>query len=349
MKRNRTDYIVIHTAAWPGDPSAEEIRRMHMSERGFDDIGYHYVIRKHGRIEAGRPEAQIGAHCRSMEMNYKSIGICLSGDHDTEDMTVDQLQSLASLVNQLRRAYDDIPIENVIGHRETGANKTCPGKLVHMDRLRSYIDEEDIRGVERVDTLETVKLSELDTDHPELKQIDQAEFDGRDFVGPGAGKKNFWHTAFGRTLSARNTTGKWIYGAAGTAASVLTGINIDLLANFLAGNLTGSLLPQINTTMELDIWNIALMAMAAVITFVTSRSLLKGIINDMLIELDDVIGSVQAARKADSPGGKEITDQEKMLILKEADDILVLLWNRIVRSRILKLFGLEQKPEKTKS
>lgn len=140
MIRELTEYIVLHTAAWPGDPSIHDIRRVHVDERGWDDVGYHYLVRKDGTIEAGRHESKKGAHCRSMHMNSKSIGICLSGHGDEEPMTDIQKEALYKLCIDIMNAHD-IPAEKIIGHRETGANKTCPGELVNMTEIRSELKE----------------------------------------------------------------------------------------------------------------------------------------------------------------------------------------------------------------
>lgn len=209
MKRNRTDYIVLHTAAWPGDPSIDDIRRVHVQERGWDDVGYHYLIRKDGTIETGRPKDHVGAHCRDRKMNYKSVGICLSGDHDTEDPTYKQLISLSSLVNTLRRHYD-IPIENVIGHRETGANKTCPGTQIHMQRLRDFIEDQDIEGIDRVEQLETVNVSDLETPNPPKGGFRSAPENGRsvDEIAMQGVKGPSGRRWFVRTLAGQSTWGK---------------------------------------------------------------------------------------------------------------------------------------------
>ena len=55
-KRMATDQIVIHHTGNPYDDdlSAEEIHASHRAQ-GWAGIGYHYVIRKSGAIEAGRP------------------------------------------------------------------------------------------------------------------------------------------------------------------------------------------------------------------------------------------------------------------------------------------------------
>ena len=87
----KPDAIVVHCSAsdW-GD--AEVFRRWHR-ERGWSDIGYHAVIlngyRAHGsdydmeldgKIEPGRPESIIGAHCKAEGMNTRALGVCLVGN-----------------------------------------------------------------------------------------------------------------------------------------------------------------------------------------------------------------------------------------------------------------------------
>lgn len=138
MKRTRTEYIILHTAAWPGDPSIHDIHRVHVDQNGWNDVGYHYVIRKDGTIEVGRHEMQQGAHCRDMGMNSQSIGICLSGHHDREDITGAQRKSLMKLCKQVMDAHD-IPSAKVWGHRETGAKKSCPGEMIDMDLIRHQL------------------------------------------------------------------------------------------------------------------------------------------------------------------------------------------------------------------
>ena len=83
---------VIHCSDSPqgrGD-NAQTIHRWH-KERGFDGIGYHYVILEDGTVENGRPEFWSGAHAKG---HNDAIGICFIGD---EDFTEAQFQSLAKL------------------------------------------------------------------------------------------------------------------------------------------------------------------------------------------------------------------------------------------------------------
>ena len=65
--RKKTELIVIHCAATKAsmDIGASEIKKWHVDDNGWDDIGYHYIIKRGGLVEVGRPEAFQGAHAPS--------------------------------------------------------------------------------------------------------------------------------------------------------------------------------------------------------------------------------------------------------------------------------------------
>lgn len=119
--------IIIHCSATPEgkDYTVEQIRQWH-KQRGFSDIGYHYVIYRDGSIHSGRPIEKIGAHC--LKHNAHSIGVCYIGgvakDGKTpKDTRTDaQKESLIKLIKELKAKY---PKATVHGHREY-ANKACP-------------------------------------------------------------------------------------------------------------------------------------------------------------------------------------------------------------------------------
>ena len=73
IKRNKTDTVVIHCADTPEDMDigAEKIREWHTKERGWDDIGYHWVIRRDGTLDPGRPLEMQGAH--AVAVNGSSV------------------------------------------------------------------------------------------------------------------------------------------------------------------------------------------------------------------------------------------------------------------------------------
>lgn len=143
---NKPQYIIIHhSATKQGD--AETFRKYHIEINGWKDIGYHYVInngtyKPDGLIEVGREENDIGAH--ALGYNDKSIGICLVGNFDEDKPTEKQLKSLRKLCRYLMQKYN-IPIQNVLGHRETGAKKSCPGNNVNMDEVRNMLANKVIK------------------------------------------------------------------------------------------------------------------------------------------------------------------------------------------------------------
>ena len=123
--RSGTSLIVLHHSA-SADVAAAEIHSWHRA-KGWAGIGYHFVIRKDGSIERGRPQETIGAHAGA-GVNGCSIGICLCGNFMQELPSDEQLVSLVELVVWLQRYYraaDGTELE-VILHREVAATE-CPG------------------------------------------------------------------------------------------------------------------------------------------------------------------------------------------------------------------------------
>lgn len=127
-KLQEVRYIVIHCAATKPDQDVgvDDIRTWHL-RRGWFDVGYHWVIRRDGTIEDGRPNDRPGAHARGF--NHISLGICLVGgvaeDGEPEDnFTDDQWDALAGLVKGLKVGRPDA---EVLGHRDLpNVNKACP-------------------------------------------------------------------------------------------------------------------------------------------------------------------------------------------------------------------------------
>ena len=128
--------IIIHCTAttpnWWSDKSAqekvEEVRRWHL-DRGWSDIGYHYLIDRNGQVVEGRPVEKTGAHVKGH--NTGTIGISLFGGHGSsagdkfeDNFTEDQEQSLKRLIVDLTNRFPDI--RKITGHNQYAA-KACPG------------------------------------------------------------------------------------------------------------------------------------------------------------------------------------------------------------------------------
>lgn len=131
-ERQYTDRFVIHhtgTGSVDMDASAEQIHDWHLSS--YAGIGYHFVVRKDGTIERGRPEWAIGSHAYGS--NHDSIGIHLSGEYEIYYPTDAQIESTAELLAELCEYYD-VPIDrnHILGHFEVDPDgkrgTSCPGR-----------------------------------------------------------------------------------------------------------------------------------------------------------------------------------------------------------------------------
>lgn len=126
-------FIAIHHSQRKID-SPKRIKDFHIKIRGWENIGYHYLIDKNGKLCKGRSEKFIGAHVYGHNKN--SIGICLIGNYDEESPTKKQIRTLIKFLKQKTKEFK-IPIKNILGHREfPKVTKTCPGKFVDMDKIR---------------------------------------------------------------------------------------------------------------------------------------------------------------------------------------------------------------------
>ena len=123
--------IVIHCTYTPPrmDIGVEEIREWHVKENKWTDIGYHFVIRRDGSVEAGRPLERPGAHVKGH--NSDSIGVAWVGGKSprskkTQDnRTREQDEAMVILIEDLQQKF---PGAAVIGHRDfEGVKKDCPG------------------------------------------------------------------------------------------------------------------------------------------------------------------------------------------------------------------------------
>ena len=146
-------HIVIHHSATDRG-SAEQFDLAHR-RRGFDELGYHFVITNgdggpDGAVQVGPRwrRQKWGAHCGGTpnnEYNDYGIGVCVVGDFRSRLPSPRQLASLERLVRYLCAVYD-IPPRRVIGHGEApGAATVCPGaalsEYIHFTLQPSLADD----------------------------------------------------------------------------------------------------------------------------------------------------------------------------------------------------------------
>jgi len=130
------DEIIVHCSATPPEwmkdvavhGKVEEIRRWHTIERGWLDIGYHYVVDRDGAWLPAREVGIAGAHTHGH--NDRSIGICLIGgqgakatDQFADHFTPEQDKALRFLLKDLQKRFGKM---KVTGHNRY-SRKGCPG------------------------------------------------------------------------------------------------------------------------------------------------------------------------------------------------------------------------------
>ncbi len=128
--------IIIHCSAVPPDLESgfKEIDGWH-HDRGFTNgCGYHYIVRRDGSIETGRPLEMIGAHC--VGHNKHSIGICYEGGLNAageaaDTRTAEQKVTMRKLLEQL---HEQFPKAVIVGHNVFNRTKKCPC----FDAAREY-------------------------------------------------------------------------------------------------------------------------------------------------------------------------------------------------------------------
>lgn len=132
------DSIIVHCSATKAglDFTATDIDRWHR-ERGFNGIGYHYVIRLDGKLEKGRDVTLAGAHCKGW--NERSVGICYIGGLDENGRPADtrtnaQKRVLYQIIIDLQREYN---ILQVLGHRDTSPDLNGDGVIEPYEYVKA--------------------------------------------------------------------------------------------------------------------------------------------------------------------------------------------------------------------
>lgn len=136
--RRGTNLLVVHVTATPAamDIGAKEVDAMHRA-KGWSGIGYHFVIRRNGKVETGRNIRQIGAHVQGW--NSVSIGVALVGGIDEsgrpqDNRTPEQTASLIQLLTQLQKTY---PHAEVCGHRDLSPDKNRDGVISPDEHIKA--------------------------------------------------------------------------------------------------------------------------------------------------------------------------------------------------------------------
>ena len=147
-----TDCIVVHHIGMANndDVSAETVHQWHLNN-GWSGIGYHFLIRKDGTIEEGRPLGTVGAHVYGE--NRHTVGINLVGNFESAVPTEAQETAAAHLIASLCIVYQLDPVweSTVKGHCDLNAT-ACPGRYLYaqmpdiVQQARTYYASEELQA-----------------------------------------------------------------------------------------------------------------------------------------------------------------------------------------------------------
>lgn len=120
--------IFIHHSATSRDTTTHDaVKKHHVEENGWSDIGYHYTIDGRGIVRKGRKDNTTGAHVKGH--NKDSLGICVFGNFQNEYPTAHQMEVLVKLLRQLQETYK-VPAGEIKAHRDVAATSCC-GQHLH--------------------------------------------------------------------------------------------------------------------------------------------------------------------------------------------------------------------------
>jgi N-acetyl-anhydromuramyl-L-alanine amidase AmpD len=126
----KPEYIILHhTVSKRDNTSIHDVNAWHKARWNWRSsmghyMGYHFLVTGDGKIHQGAKPTEQRAH--TIGYNDKAIGVCLTGNFETEKPSEKQLESLKKLLKKLMEQYN-IKKDYIKGHREVYPT-LCPGE-----------------------------------------------------------------------------------------------------------------------------------------------------------------------------------------------------------------------------
>jgi len=194
------DKLTLHHAACCSAENLDEgktqvlwIQDFHQNGRGWNDIGYHFLVDRAGNIYQGRPETVIGAHVGGA--NTGNIGVCLLGCYHPPEincfqtMTEESREAIIKIFGWLSDTYGQHP-SILLGHKDYFGTTACPGNNVWYELPGIRIDIADyIKSMEEIPPIYISRpaypnpFSKQITFNLELKRIDNVSINIYDLLG----------------------------------------------------------------------------------------------------------------------------------------------------------------------
>lgn len=161
ITREVTEVIVHWTDTYSNkNIGSEEINEIH-KDLGLDGIAYHYIIRRDGSLQRGRPVGTVGQHADANGHDEYSIGIAFVGGinaasgtenvidyRGVESLTRGQLTTFELFCQAF---YNIFPGGQILGHNDIDVNEIDPGfdvrdYVLDLFGKRSLFDDPSSRG-----------------------------------------------------------------------------------------------------------------------------------------------------------------------------------------------------------
>ncbi|XP_075411398.1 N-acetylmuramoyl-L-alanine amidase [Tenrec ecaudatus] len=137
-------FLYVHHTYIPAPPctsfaqcatNMRSMQRYHQKDRGWNDIGYSFVVGSDGYVYEGRGWHKVGAH--TLGHNSRGFGVAIVGNYTAELPTEAALRAVRDELPRcaLRSGYLR-PDYKVLGHRQL-VNTQCPGEAL-FNLLRTW-------------------------------------------------------------------------------------------------------------------------------------------------------------------------------------------------------------------
>ncbi|MFW5690933.1 MAG: peptidoglycan recognition family protein [Chloroflexota bacterium] len=137
--------VIHHSVIDEGDSVAtlRDVQNAHREDRGWADVGYHYVVGQEGIVYEGRDLRVRGTHVAGF--NTGSVGVCLLGDFTRIEPTSQQISGAGALVEWLALR---LALTHLAGHGEFNPGTQCPGTnlIPYLDTIAGQAGLQ--RGIE---------------------------------------------------------------------------------------------------------------------------------------------------------------------------------------------------------
>ena len=143
--------VMLHHTAGNTKDKIAQIRKAHINNNKWGDIGYHYVLeiddKGRGHLKTGRSLFYQGAHSGVDKYNNGYIGLCIPGNYEKDKLSPELYDDLINAICTLEQKF--CTSNGFLGHREVKAT-ACPGKNIDLNQIRQDLTKKLKKSVKPI-------------------------------------------------------------------------------------------------------------------------------------------------------------------------------------------------------